>query len=114
MWRAIVSTKPPEWFSADTYPLLVAYCRTTIRARVVAKMIEDAVKQIGEGPGVAGVYEKLFDMEGKLSRTLCTLATKMRLSQQSKYGARGAEGVARRAGENPVKPWQLAGNDSNR
>lgn len=102
VWRSIVATKPPEWFAADTFPLLTAYCRAHVAARVVAEMVGRAQEESD-----AATYLRLIDAQGRISGTLCTLATKMRLSQQSRYGARGAEGAARRAEASPVKPWEF-------
>jgi hypothetical protein len=53
-------------------------------------------------------FDLLMRMQDRQGKLLATLATKMRLSQQSKYGARNAETQARSTGS-AVRPWQSAG-----
>jgi hypothetical protein len=107
VWRAVVATKPADWFTRDTHPLLVQYCRMTLRARQLAQMHERLVDIENPADAVRS-FDALVKLEATVSGVLATLATKMRLSQQSKYGARGAEGVARRGGEGSgAKPWEF-------
>jgi hypothetical protein len=109
VWDAVVATKPADWFTRDTHPLLVQYCRATLRARQVAKIIEDVESDGGmTGADKASAFKELVAMEARISGTLSTLATKMRISQQSRYGARGADGSHHRANAGaPAKPWEF-------
>jgi len=38
-WRAIVATKPPEWFNRDSQALLVALCRHIVISRRIADTV---------------------------------------------------------------------------
>lgn len=104
VWRSVVATKPADWFTRDTHPLLTGYCRAAVAADLIAaqvKVFDPAWLATDDG---LGRYNQLMKMAQRQASLLATLATKMRLAQQSKYGARGAE-TQSRAGA-AVKPWE--------
>jgi hypothetical protein len=103
LWRSIVATKPAEWFSRDMYPLLVQYCRHRTRATQVARMIEAS-------PEDGGDLKALFAMEAEQSHALASLATKMRLTQQSRYSPGRAATHSRSAGSRQP-PWKFGEED---
>lgn len=81
-WWAIVNRMPADWFPKETHPLLAQYCRHIVRARRLAQLIDAAEK--GEQLDVKE-YRDLLRSEEEQSRALSTLATKMRISQQTTY-----------------------------
>lgn len=81
-WRAIVNRMPAEWFTRETEPLLVQYCRTIVRARRLAQLLNNTEKS--EELDVKE-YRDLLRSEAEQSGVLMSLATKMRISQQSTY-----------------------------
>jgi len=93
---------PADWFGPETAPMLSQYCRHIDAARKVALLIGQAEK--GEQFAVED-YARLLKMQETESRAIASLATKMRLSQQSKYGARGADTVRRNANFG-IEPWE--------
>lgn len=107
IWTAVVSTKPGDWFTKDTHPLLIAYCRAAVASELVAAQIEAFDPSwLAEDAGLQR-FDLLLRMQDRQGKLLASLATKMRLSQQSKYGARGAETAARSGAG--TRPWQAAG-----
>jgi len=102
VWREIINEMPADWFGPETAPMLSQYCRHIDAARKVALLIGQAEK--GEQFAVED-YARLLKMQETESRAIASLATKMRLSQQSKYGARGADTAHRNASVG-VKPWE--------
>lgn len=96
LWRAVVATKPSDWFDAGSLPILADYCRACVQQDGLARAINKC-----ETPDINLI--RLFDTMAKLK---ATLATKMRLSQQSKYRADAAEVASRKVG--PTKPWERA------
>ncbi len=82
VWRIIVNRMPADWFPAETHPLLVQYCRHTIRARRLAQLLDNMEKSqevdIKE-------YRDLLRSEEEQSRALASLATKLRISQQTRF-----------------------------
>jgi hypothetical protein len=55
-------------------------------------------------------WERLQKQLGELSGRIATLATRMRLTPQSRYGARAADTAGRSVGDGP-KPWEWSGRD---
>ncbi len=96
-WRAIVRRMAADWFPRETHPLLADFCRRVCRARKIAKLIEKLERardfDIHE-------YDKLARMADRESRTMLTLATRMRMTQYAQYGEKKTKGKARR------RPWE--------
>jgi len=100
IWNAVVAAEPADWFSGSTRPLLVQFCRHIIAARRVAEMVATLEAEIAaksaeqsERPAVMLSTVKTFDrlqkMQERESRAIASLATKMRVSQQSTTNHRG-------------------------
>jgi len=81
-WTAIVNRLPADWFGRETEALLAQYCRHTIAAKRVAALIDQA-----EADHECDLkdYDRLLKMQEREGRALTSLATKMRISQQSTY-----------------------------
>jgi hypothetical protein len=98
VWVAVTSTEPADWFSPSTVPLLAQYARHVIHARRVAELIERATSD----PELSVQdYDRLLKMQERESRTIASLATKMRIAPQSTTNHRGNK---RRATSS--RPWQ--------
>lgn len=95
LWRETVESKPADWFGADSWPILKEYVRAAAMCDALAQVIADA------GPGQ---LKEWLDMRDKEARRAVSLATKLRLTQQSKYGPRAADTADRKA--KGKRPWQ--------
>jgi hypothetical protein len=84
-WRIVVERLPAEWFPAESHQLLVAYCRHVVRARVVAGLIDSFKREHLNTDDGLHRYDKLAQMADREGRAISSLATRMRLSQQSRY-----------------------------
>jgi hypothetical protein len=93
-WRTIVNRMPADWFPAETLPMLVQYCKHIVRARRLGHLLREAEESAEFD---ARTYMQLLDAEEKQSRGMSSLATRMRLSQQSTYEARKSKGPAFKA-----------------
>jgi len=99
IWDEIVSSKPADWFGADNLALLEQYvCVQTEAHRIAAKLREVSPECLDD-------YERLVALQTKISGQLASLATKMRLTQQSRYGARAAATASDRTAVK--KPWEF-------
>lgn len=98
VWAAVVASEPADWFSPATLPLLSQYCRHAVHARRIAELLEKAT---GDEKLAITDYERLLKMQQRESAMLKTLATSMRISQQSTTNHRGnkTKSAAR-------KPWE--------
>lgn len=79
-WAAVVNRLPADWFPAETHAILAQYCRHVVAARKVAQLIEtmesDPQMDLDQ-------YDKALKMQERESRAMTSLATKMRVTQQS-------------------------------
>ena len=100
IWQLIVNRLPADWFAFENYPLLVQYCRHISRARLVSQMLDDMKKE----KFIIKDYRDLLRSEEEQSRILSSLATKMRLTQQSAY-----DKSKKKPPEDGPKPWERGG-----
>lgn len=97
VWRKITNRMPADWFPAETWPLLAMYCRHVVTARRVAQLIEQAE----ESPDTeVETLDRLYKMQERESRAMASLATKMRITQQTTYDKSRKKPVQVR------KPWE--------
>lgn len=104
-WRAIVATKPVAWFTPDSFPLLVAYCRLTGDARNIEALLAGFDPAYADDKDGLERYRTLIQMRCQVAGRLAQLATKMRLAQQSRYDEKAASVGASHAVAG-TKPWQ--------
>lgn len=105
VWRSVVQTKPAEWFTDDSHPLLVAYCKHVTTARVLSQQIDRFEPEWLKEDDGPDRYKRLLDMREKETRAVTSLARSMRLTQQSRYDTSKA---GRHAAKETAakKPWQ--------
>lgn len=96
LWKAVVATKPVDWFQEDSAPLLTEYVRCKVMCDKLAEMLKSAT---------AETLKTLLDMRDKESRRLATLAVKLRLTQQSRYTPQAAATAAK--APSASKAWQF-------
>lgn len=106
-WWAVVNRMPPDWFPRETHGMLAQYCRHVVRARKIAQMLAAmeglmASKNQAERESVSlSDYRALLAEEEKQTRTISSLATRMRITQQSTYDKSKKNPVAR------TRPWEV-------
>jgi phage terminase small subunit len=105
IWREVVATKPSDWFNADSSHLLEAYCHAVVSHRLVSKSVmmftDEALAQVG-GPKQ---YELLTRMQERQTRVIATIATKLRLTQQSRYTPQAAATASKKVSGGGSRPW---------
>ncbi len=89
---------PADWFPRETHGVLGQYCRHIVEARRISRLIRQmtAKKRFD-----LDQYEQLLRMHDKEGRSASMLATRMRITQQSRYDKKRKTGnvVAQR-------PWE--------
>lgn len=97
-WRAVVNRLSADWFPRETHGMLAQYCRHVVAARRIGQLIENT-----ESAETVDIdeYDKLLKMQEREGRAISSLATRMRLSQQSTVRAESA-----RKPKQVRKPWQ--------
>lgn len=96
VWRDVVATKPADWFMRDSQPVLCAYCQAVVMHRVLSKQWYDT-KNVPD--------KDLVGMVSKTANLIAQLATKLRLTQQSRYTT-GSAATANKRGGGPLRPWE--------
>ena len=104
VWGQVVATKPSDWWDAGSVPLLAAYCRAVVESRKVSALVESMSADMLLLDDGLSRYKELRKIQAALSGEMTSLATKMRLTQQSRYNAKNSDTAARRGG-GPAKPW---------
>lgn len=98
-WQAIAERLPADWFTRETQGLLVQYCRHIVTARRIRQLIEKLERE--EDFSMKDWAEAL-KMQTRESQVIASLATKMRISQQSTYDKSRKKGSGGSA-----KPWDV-------
>ena len=100
VWRETVEARSADYFGEDAAPLLEEYCRVVVMCRWLAVQIEAAMA--GDD---AAVLKAWTDMRDKESRRMTSIATKLRITNQSRYTPDKAAVKARKGGGGKV--WQF-------
>ena len=97
---------PADWFSDEQRALLSEYCRTLASLAFIDAQLDEL--EASEDPEKFnwGMYLEVMKRREALARLQVTQATKMRLTQQSRYRADRAA-VKTKPGQLPrSKPWE--------
>lgn len=107
VWERTVANEAADVFrTAALQQLLTEYCRHVEAAYRLASQIETAMK-----PGAVVELEdldRLLKMRDRETKALADKATKLRLTNQSRYTPAAAATAAKNAATER-KPWQMAG-----
>lgn len=96
-WWAVVNRMPADWFPRETHGMLAQYCRHVVAARRVAELVK-SVETEKEFDLLA--YDRALKMQEREGRAISSLATRMRISQQTTYDK------SRKKPNSGAKPWQ--------
>lgn len=96
-WWAVVNRLPADWFPRETHGLLADYCRHVVKSRRIAQLVDDAESQKAID---VDRLDQLYKMAERESRAASSLATRMRISQQSTYDNE------RKKPKMVSKPWE--------
>ena len=80
-WWAVVNRLPADWFPRETHGVLAQYCRHVVAARKVAQLIK--ATETDEAGLDLDKYDQLLRMQEREGRALSSLATRLRITQQS-------------------------------
>mgnify|MGYP000533636817 CR=1 FL=1 len=85
-WLAVVERLPADWFPRETHGLLSQYCRHVVASRRVSNLIDNCE---ASDPLDIDEYDKLLKMQEREGRAMSSLATRLRITQQSSTNHRG-------------------------
>lgn len=104
LWLDVVNSKPIEWFGPDSSPVLVEFVRAVETCNQLAGPV--SITMAGGDPGE---IEKILKVRDREAKRAADLATKLRLTQQSRYTPQAAA-TANKKSQNASKPWEFTGN----
>ena len=84
-WWAIVNRLPADWFPRETHAMLAQYCRHVVAARKISQLVTDCESDLDMD---LNRYDQLLRMQEREGRALSSLATRLRLTQQSTLTAK--------------------------
>lgn len=105
VWRDVVSGYPSDWF-ARCLPMLSAYCRAVVEHGRVSAVIDE--HECTDNPDKIRNLNTLHQMQDRQAKLMAALATKLRMTNQSRYTPQSAATAAKRAGAAPLRPWERA------
>jgi len=92
-WLAVVDRMPADWFTREVHPLLQQYCRNVCTIRNLTHEYEKEDLTLKE-------RDMILAMRDRERKSMESLATKMRLTHQSRYDAK------KKTGSDLPRPWE--------
>lgn len=111
VWDRTVGNEAADVFrTAALQQLLKEYCRHVESAAICSRVVEslEALPIVEWGQNHMDAYEKALRMRDRETKALADKATKLRLTNQSRYTP-GAAGTASKNAATERKPWQMTG-----
>lgn len=106
IWRETVSSEAADFFgTAALRSMLADYCRHRASAKVVSEIIDTFKPEWLKAAEGAKRYYGLLKMRESETRAAASLATKLRLTNQSRYTPQAAATASRNATKG-YKPWE--------
>lgn len=106
IWRETVSSEAADFFStAALRSMLSDYCRHRASAAVVSEIIDTFKPEWLKASEGARRYYGLLKMRESETRAAASLATKLRLTNQSRYTPQAAATASKHAAKG-FKPWE--------
>jgi hypothetical protein len=103
LWEGIISSKPASWFDHSNSPLLVGYVKSRASPEALALRSDAIEATLDQGDGDLKTLNRLHAMIERQARLIQTFATKLRLTQQSRYAPSVASVQAGKA--SGPRPW---------
>lgn len=96
VWDRVVGRMPGDHFTDENLDLLAQYCRHVVEARRIADMVAGMA---GDPDTSLEDYDRLLKMQEREGRAMSSLATRMRLTQQTRQDRRTQAKTSKR-------PWE--------
>ena len=107
IWTAVVNSEPVDFFgTAALRNLLADYCRHRASADMLSKLIGEFQPEWMDHPLGAKRYGNLTRMRDRETRAAADKATKLRLTNQSRYTPQAAATASRNVAKGR-KPWEV-------
>lgn len=101
LWKEITNSKPANWFTRDMQSLLVGYVKAIASHEALSKRVDSV--ESGELQLELKDENRLYAMQERQARLMQSFATKLRLTQQSRWQPKTAWDKGSRP--DGVRPW---------
>ena len=81
-WKAVVNRLAPDWFPRETHGILAQYCCHVVERKEIDALIAECK---GNPEFSVEDYDRLLKMREREGRAASSLATRMRMTQQTTY-----------------------------
>jgi hypothetical protein len=108
IWRGIVDRLPADYFPAESFEMLAAYCRHVTAARALAVEIDRYEQSWLRDAEGLDRYGKLLAMRDREVRGILAVSRALRLTNQSRYRPESAAAKARGNSALWKRPWEPA------
>lgn len=106
IWRATAASEAIDFFSTSALrDMLADYCRHRASAKAVSEIIDTFKPDWLKSAEGAKRYEGLLRMRDRETKAAASLATKLRLTNQSRYTPQAAATAAKHAAKG-FRPWE--------
>lgn len=107
IWQTIVESEPVEWFqSAATQGMLHDLCCHRESVEQISAVLAEFKSEWIKAADGAKRYQELTRMRQNETKAAASIATKLRLTNQSRYTPQAAGTAARNMTRQP-KPWEV-------
>jgi hypothetical protein len=103
LWLEIVASKPADWFTEDCKALLVGYVKAIASHEILSRRVDILESDDYESIEDLKDEDRLYAMQERQARLIQSFATKMRLTNQSRYQNSTAAVKSSKAGA--ARPW---------
>jgi hypothetical protein len=90
LWTEVVDSKPADWFGGDTAPLLLEYVRAVCHSDDLHMVIRSMTSDDESWASNAKPYMDFLRLRDMESKRAVSIATKLRLTPQSRYTPKAA------------------------
>ena len=104
LWVVITNALPAGWFKKEAHALLAVYCQHVSTAQKLGKQIDAFQDPWLNEPEGFDRFSKLLKLRETETRAMAALATRMRITQQSRYMPTAAARMAEKHRDG-WKPW---------
>ena len=111
VWEATVQRMPANWFPAETWPTLAAYCSHAVTFRKLAAEVGRFEREPGWMRDDEGCkrFDLLTRMREREGRAMIACARSLRIAKSSQMRAETAGRAARDAGTGGRRLWEFEG-----
>ena len=105
-WLAVTRRLPQDYFPRECHRLLEAYVRHVSAFRILSASVDAFRPEWTADPEGLLRYDKLLQMREREGRALSSLATRLRISPQSRWSNAKAERAAAKLPAQGQMPWE--------